>query len=73
MVNTLAAARAWRYATLESLPAANRVTRSRTGNPQGRTRGWKLRISLRTALTGFMAACGGLLAVIALRGYAIYG
>ncbi len=32
------------------------------------------RVYLRTALTvGFLAACGGLLAVIASRGYTIYG
>ena len=27
----------------------------------------------RVTLAGFLAACGGLLAVIALRGYTIYG
>jgi hypothetical protein len=35
---------------------------------------WDLRVDARTALTaGFLAACSGLLAMIALRGYTIYG
>jgi hypothetical protein len=73
MVDTLAPTSARRYATLEPLAAGNRVARSTTGNPRWQTRGWELRVCLTAALTGFVAACGGLLAVIALRGYTIYG
>jgi hypothetical protein len=44
-----------------------------TGNPQWRL-GWEPRFYLRTAVAaGFLAACCGLLAVISLRGYTIYG
>jgi hypothetical protein len=74
MVNTVAAARSGRYMALGLLPAADRATKAVLGNPGWRTCGWELRVYLRTALTaGFLAACGGLLAVIALRGYTIYG
>jgi hypothetical protein len=73
MVNTVAVARRGRYTAL-GLPAVDRASEAVVGDPGWRTSCWKLRLHLRTALTvGFLAACGGLLAVIALRGYTIYG
>jgi hypothetical protein len=78
MVTTAAAARAGRYVALGLLRATDRATKAVVGSPgwrmHVRTHSWELRADLRTALTAaFLAACGGLLAVIALRGYTIYG
>ena len=74
MVNAAAAARAARYVALGLLTGADRATKAVVGNPGWRTRAGEFRVHLSTALTaGFLAACGGLLAVIALRGYMIYG
>ena len=74
MVNTVAAARAGRYMAFGLLPAADRAVKAVVGSPSWRTHSWDLRVGLRTALTaGFLAACGDLLAMIALRGYTIYG
>jgi len=39
-----------------------------------RTHSWELRVDVKTGLTaGFLVACSGLLVMIALRGYTIYG
>jgi hypothetical protein len=74
MVNTVAVAPPGRYTALGLLPAADRASKAVVGNPGWRTHAWGLRVYLRTAMTaGFLTACGGLLAVIALRGYTIYG
>jgi hypothetical protein len=73
MVNAVAAARAGLFKALGLLPTAARTAKT-VRNPGRPTRGLGLRPCLRTALTaGFLTACGGLLAVIALRGYTIYG
>jgi hypothetical protein len=78
MVNTTAIARAGRYMALRLLLAADRATTAVLASLGWRmpvpTHSWEPRADLRTALTAaFLAACGGLLAVIALRGYTIYG
>ena len=74
MVNAVAAARAGLFTALGLLPTADRTARAATRSPSWPRRGQGLRIHARTALTaGFLTACGGLLAVIALRGYTIYG
>jgi hypothetical protein len=78
MVITAAAARVGRYVALGLLLATDRATKTVLGSPgwriHVRTHSWELHGDLRTALTtGFLAACGGLLAVLALRGYTIYG
>jgi hypothetical protein len=78
MVITATAARAGRYVTLELLRVTHRATRAVVGNRgwriHMRTHGWELHGDLNTALTaGFFAACAGLLALLALRGYTIYG
>jgi hypothetical protein len=60
--------------TITGAPAADRSMKSTTGNKQWRRPSWQLAFIPRTAVgAGFLAMCGGLLAVIALRGYAIYG
>jgi hypothetical protein len=52
--------------TITGAPAADRSMWRRPS--------WQLAFIPRTAVgAGFLAMCGGLLAVIALRGYAIYG
>jgi hypothetical protein len=74
MVNVVAVVRAGLFKVLGLLPTADRTARAAMRNPGWPRRGQGLRIHLRTALTaGFLMACGGLLAVIALRGYTIYG
>jgi hypothetical protein len=74
MVNAVAAARTGVAVPVGLLPAADRATKAVVVKAEWRTRGCQLRVCLRTALeAGFLAACGGLLVVIALRGYTIYG
>jgi hypothetical protein len=73
MVNAVAAARAGLFMALGLLPTVARAAKTMR-SPGGPRRGLGLRVYLRTALTaGFLTACGGLLAVIAVRGYTIYG
>ena len=74
MVNAVAAARAGLFTALGLLPTAERIARAAMRSPGWPRRDHGFRIHVRTALTaGFLTACGGLLAVIALRGYTIYG
>lgn len=78
MVITTTVARTWRYVALGLLLATQRATKAVVGNRgwriHMRTHGWELHRDLNTALTaGFFAACAGLVAVLALRGYTIYG
>ena len=76
MINTAAVARAGRCVALGLLLCVDRATKAvgGTGWRIPRTHSGQLRVDVRTALTaGFLAACVGLLAVIALRGYTIYG
>ncbi len=76
MISTAAVARARRCVALELLLCVDRATKSVAGIGWRipRTHSWELRVDQRTALTaGFLAACTGLLALIALRGYTIYG
>ena len=74
MVIAVAAARAGLFTALGLLPTADRTPRATMGSPSWPRCGQGLRIHVRTALTaGFLTACGGLLAVIAMRGYTIYG
>ena len=73
MVYAVVAARAGLFTALGLLPTAERAGNA-TRSPSRPRRGWRLRVCPRTVLTaGFLAACGGLLVVIALRGYTIYG
>jgi hypothetical protein len=73
MVNAVAAARAGLFTALGLSPTAYRAPKT-TPKPSRPRRGRGLRARLGTALTaGFLAACGGLLVVIAMRGYTIYG
>jgi len=76
MINIAAAARAGRCVALGLLLCVDRATKAvgGTGWRIPRTHSWELRVDARKALTaGFLAACTGLLAMIALRGYTIYG
>ena len=73
MINVVAAACAGLFTALGLLPTTDRAAKT-TREPSRPRRGWRPRARLRTALTtGFLTACGGLLAVIAMRGYTIYG
>lgn len=77
MVITAAAARAGRYVALVLL-ATDRATKAVVRNLgwriHVRTHGWELHGDLNTTLTAaFLAACAGLLVLLALRGYTIYG
>ena len=74
MVNAVAAARAGLFKGLGLLVTADWMASAAMRNPSWPRCGQELRLHARTALTaGFLTACGGLLAVIALRGYTIYG
>jgi hypothetical protein len=76
MINAAAAARTGRCVALELLLCVDRATKAVAGSRRRipRTYSGELRVDPRTALTaGFLAACTGLLALIALRGYTIYG
>jgi hypothetical protein len=76
MISTDAAARAGRCVALGLLLCVDRATKAvaSTGCRMPRTHSWELRVDAGTALTaGFLAACSGLLVLIALRGYTIYG
>lgn len=75
MISTAAAARARRCVALGLLLCVDRAHQAvgGAGRRMPRTHSWELRVDARTALTaGFLAACTGLLALIALRGYTIY-
>jgi hypothetical protein len=74
MISTDAAARAWRRVGLLLCVSRTNKAVAGTGRRVPRPYGSELRVDARTALTaGFVAACTGLLAMIALRGYTIYG